>query len=60
MTANSKWGNRVALTAVAVLVGSLAGNWIQHQSLNQKSQEITIEQRRADNEELKRIQSELV
>jgi hypothetical protein len=36
MTANSKRGNRVALTAVAVLVVSLAGNWIQHQSLNQK------------------------
>jgi hypothetical protein len=59
MTANSKRGNRVALTAVAVLVVSLAGNWIQHQSLNQKNQEITIQQRRAENEELKRVQSEL-
>ena len=59
MTANSKWRNRVALTAVAVLVGSLVGNWAQYQSLNQKNQEITIEHSRADNEELKRIQSEL-
>jgi hypothetical protein len=59
MTVISKWRNRVALTAAAVLVGSLVGNWIQYQSLKQKTQEITIEQRRADNEELKRIQSEL-
>jgi hypothetical protein len=59
MTANSKWRNLVALTAVAVLVGSLVGNWIQYRSLNQKKQEITIEQRRAKNEELRRIQSEL-
>ncbi len=59
MTANSKWRNGVALIAVAVLVGLLVGNWIQYRSLNQKNQEITIEQRRADNEELKRIQSEL-
>ena len=59
MTANSKWKIRVALTAVAVLVGSLVGNWAQYQSLNQKNQEITVEQRRVDNEELRRIQSEL-
>jgi hypothetical protein len=59
MTANSKWKIRVALTAVAVLVGSLVGNVIQYQSLNRKNQEITLEQRRGDNEELRRIQSEL-
>ncbi len=59
MTANSKWRNRVALAGAAILVGSVVGNWIQYQSLKQKTQEITIEQRRADNEELKRIQSEL-
>jgi hypothetical protein len=59
MAANSKRRNRVALTAVVVLVGSLVGNWIQYRSLNQKNLEITIEQKRADNEELKRIQSEL-
>jgi hypothetical protein len=59
MTVISKWRNLVALTAVAVLVGSLVSNWIQYRSLKQKNQEITIEQRRADNEELKRIQSEL-
>jgi hypothetical protein len=59
MTANSTWKKLVALTGAAVLVGSLVGNWIQYKSLNQKKQELTIEQRRADNEELKRIQSEL-
>jgi len=59
MMANSKWRNLVALTAAAVLGGSLVSNWIQYRSLNQKNQEITIEQRRADNEELKSIQSEL-
>ena len=59
MTSNSKWRGQVALAAVAVLICSLFGNWIQYRSLNQKKQEIAIAQRRADNEELKRIQSEL-
>ena len=59
MTPNSKWRGQVALAAVAVLICSLFGNWIQYRSLSQKKQEIAIAQRRADNEELKRIQSEL-
>ncbi len=59
MMSNSKWRGQLVLAAVAVLVGSLFGNWIQYRSLNQTKQEITRAQRRADNEELKRIQSEL-
>src|SRR6202043_1293836 len=59
MTSNSKWRGQVALAAVAVLICSLFGNWIQYRSLSQTKREIAIAQRRADNEELKRIQSEL-
>lgn len=59
MMSNSKWRAQLVLAAAAVLIGSLFGNWIQYRSLNQTKQEITIAQRRADNEELKRIQSEL-
>ena len=59
MMSNSKWRGQLVLAAVAVLIGSLFGNWIQYRSLNQTKQEIAIAQRHADNEELKRIQSEL-
>jgi hypothetical protein len=59
MMSNSKWRGQLVLAAVAVLIGSLFGNWIQYRSLNQTKQEIAIAQRHADNEKLKRIQSEL-
>jgi len=59
MTGNSTRKKLFALAGAAVLIGSLVGNWIQYKTLNQKKQELTTEQKRADNEELMKIQSEL-